>query len=259
MGPAKISYASLILCLFSTALVFWPSIAIPQNDKIPTEVMDRADAHGAVLVLVGLNVAWTMESSLSESGIAAQRNAIDGAQNGLLSELSGTRYRIIRRYDAIPGIALEVGPDALAVLKKSDSVTNVLPDRPVKPAASDVIAEGLPSARSVEATGSAGVVPAELFAEATTTGAVLVLVGLKTPWRPEGPLSVDMVHAQREAIAAAQNYLLTELADTTYRITRRYQVIPGIALEVGLDALRVLARSAAVTNVLRDRPALPLH
>jgi hypothetical protein len=65
-----------------------------------------------------------------------------------------------------------------------------------------------------------------------------------------------MVLAQREAIAAAQNYLLTELANTKYRITRRYQAIPGIALEVGLDALRVLARSVAVTNVLRDRPAI---
>ena len=86
--------------------------------------------------------------------------------------------------------------------------------------------------------------------------AYLVLVGLKTPWSPEGPLSKEMVVAQREAIAAAQNYLLTELANTEYRITRRYRVIPGIALEVGLDALKVLARSVAVTNVLRDRAAI---
>jgi hypothetical protein len=145
----------------------------------------------------------------------------------------------------------------LAVLQKSASVTNVLPDRPIKPAASPVIIEGTSlNPRTGDGTASFGVVPAELFLEATSAGPILVLVGLKTPWSPEGPLSKEMVLVQREAIAAAQNYLLTELADTEYRITRRYQAIPGIALEVGLDALRVLARSVAVTNVLRDRPAI---
>jgi hypothetical protein len=143
-----------------------------------------------------------------------------------------------------------VGNDALAVLRKSNSVSNVLPDRPINPAVPP---------RQIEGTSTntpAGLVPTELFIEATTSGAVLVLVGLKTPWSPEGPLSKEMVAAQRGAIAAAQNYLLTELGNTEYRITRRYRAIPGIALEVGLDALKVLARSAAVTNVLRDRPAI---
>ncbi|MPZ75450.1 MAG: hypothetical protein GEU77_02915 [Deltaproteobacteria bacterium] len=193
---------------------------------------------------------------LTENAIAAQRQAIKGVQNDLLTELSGTQYKVVRRYEGIPGIALEIGADALAVLKKSGSVTNVLPDRAVKPAANDGMIEGAAPDTHGAATGSAGVVPAELFMEATDVGAVLVLVGLKTPWSPEGPLSKELVHAQREAIAAAQKYLLTELADTRYRITRRYEVIPGIALEVGLDALRVLARSVAVTNVLRDRPAI---
>ncbi|MEX0803461.1 MAG: hypothetical protein WD688_09110, partial [Candidatus Binatia bacterium] len=79
---------------------------------------------------------------LTENAITAQRQAIKGVQNDLLTELSGTQYKVVRRYEVIPGIALEVGADALAVLKKSGSVTNVLPDRAVKPAANDGTIEG---------------------------------------------------------------------------------------------------------------------
>ena len=37
---------------------------------------------------------------------------------------------------------------------------------------------------------------------------------------------------------------------------RRYEEVPGIALEVGADALATLARSASVSNVLLDRPTV---
>jgi hypothetical protein len=57
------------------------------------------------------------------------------------------------------------------------------------------------------------------------------------------------------AILNAQSYILAELAGTQYKVMRLYTRIPGIALRVGLDALKVLERSPAVTNVLLDRPA----
>ena len=237
------------------AICMWPAIAAAETDKVPDEILNQAASDGKVLVLVGLNVPWTMEGKLTENEIGTQRRAIGSAQNDLLTQLSGTEFRIVRVYDSIPGIALEVGNDALAVLRKSNSVSNVLPDRPVLPVASPGEIEGSSTPRQ-DPPANTGVVPTELFIEATNSGAVLVLVGLKTPWSPEGPLSKEMVAAQRGAIAAAQNYLLTELGDTDYRITRRYRAIPGIALQVGLDALKVLARSVAVTNVLRDRPAI---
>ncbi len=227
-----------------------PAVLIAGAEKIPAEVSAQIVNNDAILVLVGLNVPWQLESTLSDNAISLQRQAINLVQDQLLSELSGTKYKLVRRYDVIPGLALEVGADALAVLEKSKNVINVLPDRPAKPTASS------PTTGSInESARDAGPVPPELFNEAARDGTVLVLVGLKAPWSPEGPLSKNLVSAQREAIAAAQNYLLTELADTNYRVTRRYHRIPGIALEVGLDALRVLARSVAVTNVLQDRPA----
>ena len=245
-----------LLLVFAAATCIWPVSASTATDKVPDEIVNQAVSAGKVLVLVGLNVPWSREGALTENEIVAQRRAIGSAQSDLLTQLSGTEFKIVRVYDAIPGIALEVGNDALAVLGKSNSVSNVLPDRPINPAASPADIEGTSILHRKDAPPNLGVVPAELFFEATTSGAVLVLVGLKTPWSPEGPLSKEMVVAQREAIAAAQNYLLTELADTEYAITRRYRAIPGIALQVGLDALKVLARSVAVTNVLRDRPAI---
>jgi hypothetical protein len=233
-------------------------IATAQADKIPRELKDRLATDETVLVLVGLNVSWQQEGSLSDDAIQAQRQAIGSVQDDLLSELSGTKYKIIRQYQVIPSIALEVGADALSVLEKSDRVTNVLSDRPARPAENQGTSASPPStARSTGAARDAARVPTELFKEAASDGTVLVLVGLRAPWRPEGPLSEKLVAAQREAIAAAQNYLLTELAGTKYEITRRYRRIPGIALKVGLDALKVLARSAAVTSVLKDRPAKP--
>ena len=250
------SAAKRLLLVLVAVICIWPA-TVSSTDKVPDEIVNQAASAGKVLVLVGLNVPWNMEGTLTENEIVIQRRAIGSAQNDLLTQLSGTEFRIVRVYDAIPGIALEVGNDALAVLRKSNSVSNVLPDRPINPAASPGEMEGT----STKPPGKAqpiypGLVPTELFIEAMNSGSVLVLVGLKTPWSPEGPLSKEMVAAQRGAIAAAQNYLLTELGDTEYRITRRYRAILGIALEVGLEALKVLANSVAVTNVLRDRPAI---
>jgi hypothetical protein len=70
-------------------------------------------------------------------------------------------------------------------------------------------------------------------------------------------LSEELVDLQRRAILSAQSYVLAELAGTQFKVMRLYRQIPGIALRVGLDALKVLEMSPAVTNVLPDRPAKP--
>ena len=247
------SLMATAIVLFSLVLTT-PAATASSSEKVAEEIVTRALSDGSVLVLVGLKVPWQLEEGLSDNALLTQRRAIDAVQNNLLAELSGTQYAVVRRYREIPGIALEVGSDALAVLKKSGTVTNVLPDRPVQPAANQGVPEPMRLNYPMDNMMPLSVVPAELFTEATSAGAVLVLVGLKTPWSPEGPLSRELVLAQRQGIAAAQNYLLAELANTNFRVTRRYEAIPGIALEVGVAALQVLSKSVAVTNVLRDRP-----
>lgn len=209
--------------------------------KIPNEVIDLAAAEGTVLVLVGLKVPWEMESNLSEHQVDVQRVAIAAIQKNLLSELEGKSYKIIRRYDTIPGIALEVGADALAELAHSPNVTNVLLDRPAASTANK-----LPSSDKV---------PSQLFTTAAAHGTVLVLAGLRTPWQREDQLTEELIALQRNGILSAQSYILAELGGTQFRVLRLYRSIPGIALRVGVDALRVLQNSPAVTNVVPDRPA----
>jgi hypothetical protein len=217
-----------------------PARAAQSSPKIPAEVIDQAAARGSVLVLVGLNVPWQMESTLNHEQVQTQRDAIASIQTHVLSELVGKSYKITRRYDRIPGIALEVGPDALAELALSTNVVNVLLDRPVGPD---------------DDGSSSDKVPSQLFKSAANNGTVLVLAGLRTPWQREDQLSDELVGLQRNAILSAQSYILAELGGTQFKVLRLYRSIPGIALRVGLDALRVLENSPAVTNVVQDRPA----
>jgi hypothetical protein len=221
--------------------------------KIPREVIDQASAHGTVLVLVGLNVPWQLESTLNEDAVRLQREAIRSVQGNLLTELLGTKYKIIRRYEEIPGIALEVGADALAGLARSVTVTNVLFDRPGVNAVNDGQPEVVGKADSI----APEKVPLQLFKRVASDGTILVLAGLRVPWQREDKLSEELLALQRGAILAAQSYLLAELAGTQYKVMQLYSRIPGIALRVGSDALKVLERSPAVTNVLADRPAKP--
>ena len=230
----------LMTSCFTALLSLAGTAGIAQTGgKIPREVIDHAAAHGTVLVLVGLNVPWQMESRLSADEARGQREAIASVQRDLLIELEGRTYKVIHRYDRVPGIALEVGADVLAELARSSKVTNVLLDHPA------VEAEAASSEK----------VPWQLFKRAASDGTVLVLAGLRTPWRREDQLSDDLKALQRKAILSAQSYVLAELSGTQFKVMRLYRSIPGLALRVGLDALRILEKSPAVTNVVPDRPA----
>jgi hypothetical protein len=233
---------SVLPRLIGAAMILAAPASTPAqlHPKVPSEVIDVAAADGRVLVLVGLKMPWQMESNLTEDQIQAQRDTIASIQKNLLAELAGKSFKITRRYDRIPGIALEVGADALAELARSPTVANVLLDRP--PA---VDAE----------TPSSDKVPSQLFSSVATNGTVLVLAGLRTPWQREDHLSDDLIAVQRSAILSAQSYILAELGGTQFKVLRLYRTIPGIALRVGLDALLVLQNSPAVTNVIQDRPA----
>jgi len=233
-------------------LIFLTAAAAAGLDKIPREVIDHAAANGTVLVLVGLDVPWQKESTLDQDGVRTQRVVIATIQDDLLKDLFGRQYRITRRYQEVPGIGLEVGADALAELARLPLVTNVLLDRAIsKPAEEQSAAQGQVTVSGVSV---AEKVPATLFARAASHGTVLVLAGLRTAWQREELLSEELLALQRNGIHDAQSYLLHELSGTTYKVTQIYRRIPGIALRVGTDALKVLEKSPAVTNVIEDRP-----
>jgi hypothetical protein len=250
-------WASCLTLLLSAT---GPAAVAQTGGKIPREVIDHAAAYGTVLVLVGLNVPWQMESTLNEDAVRAQREAISSVQSNLLSELTGTKHAIVRRYKEVPGIALEVGADALAALARSATVVNVLIDRPAVKSAREALRDSEQRETPVENEQSLALekVPLQLFRRVANDGTVLVLAGLRAPWQREDTLSEELVTLQRQAILNAQSYVLAELAGTQFKVMRLYRKIPGIALRVGLDALKVLEMSPAVTNVLPDRPAKPL-
>ena len=64
-----------------------------------------------------------------------QRLAIARAQDDVLSRLSGTDVRLVRRFESTPFLALEVGPSALAALRAmGDVVVRVVADAVLPPA-----------------------------------------------------------------------------------------------------------------------------
>ena len=179
MPFAKTCFLKTVCC--AVALFLAQTLAFAQSaGKIPREVIDQAAAQGTVMVLVGLDVPWQMESRLNADEVRVQREIIASIQRDLLTDLQGRSYKVIRRYDQIPGLALEVGPDALAELARSPNVTNVLLDRP----APETDADTAPSAEKV---------PWQLFKRAASNGTVLVLAGLRTPWQREEQLSEPLI------------------------------------------------------------------
>jgi len=247
-GLLKMTCCAAMLFLMSASALAEPS------SKIPRDVIDYTAAHGNALVLVGLDVPWQMETHLGQDDLRAQRTAIASIQNDLMDKLAGKKFKVLRRYQEIPGVALEVDAEALAELARLPIVTNVLLDRPAGEAPQQANRTA-PPGEAAAGIGSSDKVPSGLFARATRDGTVLVLAGLRTPWRREDLLSNKLVDLQRNAIHGVQGYILAELAGTHYKVMRLYGKIPGIALRVGVDALIVLERSPAVTNVVPDRPA----
>jgi hypothetical protein len=106
-------------------LIGCTGISIAQQSKIRAEVWRTLQEKGRVRVLVLLNMPWKSEGELNKDEVLVQRQAIASIQNRILSELAGTTHRLIRQYTMTPSIALEIGPDALAVLEQSVTVVGV--------------------------------------------------------------------------------------------------------------------------------------
>lgn len=93
--------------------------------------------------------------------------------------------------------------------------------------------------------------------EALASGRARVVVELNLPgFSAEGELGEERARSQRQAIAASQQAILTELAADDVQLIRRHQTVPFLALEIGPKALATLqARPDLVTRILEDRAA----
>ena len=63
------------------------------------------------------------------------RPPIAQSQQDVLARLGGTDFRLVRRFEVSPLLALEIGPSALAALKTmGDVIVRVIPDSVIPPA-----------------------------------------------------------------------------------------------------------------------------
>jgi hypothetical protein len=66
-------------------------------------------------VLVRLNVGFRPEGPLAApAAVADQHQAIDAAQSGVISALSGMPHTLVRKYESVPLLAVEVDPQGLS-------------------------------------------------------------------------------------------------------------------------------------------------
>jgi hypothetical protein len=71
-------------------------------------------------------VTFRIETSAAGDALARGREA-------LLGELPRQSYRVLRAYETIPAVALEVSPEALRILEKSPAVVSIEKDALVAP------------------------------------------------------------------------------------------------------------------------------
>src|SRR5262245_4468886 len=120
------SLALLLVLVAAGALGDWPVHAQsrrPSDLRIPTAAAAQARARGSVRVIVGLDVAFKPEASLSLSASQSQRASIARAQNAVLGRVTRAKRSSIRRFNYIPFMALEVDEADLQALAASQDVT----------------------------------------------------------------------------------------------------------------------------------------
>jgi hypothetical protein len=92
-----------------------------------------------------------------------------------------------------------------------------------------------------------------LLAEAQTKGSLRVIVGLKMSFQPEGHLAnAQAVQNQRTTIRQLRGQLVASLAQAKAVVLSTDWVIPYIALDVDVAALRLLIASPLVSSISKE-------
>ena len=115
------------------------------------------------------------------------------------------------------------------------------------------------AANALAQTGVNSVVSEELVLKAQREGSVRVIVHIKEAFKPEGELkNFDAVAAQRKGITNAQDRVFKELSNIRHKVFRRFETIPFVAIEAGVQALAILERSGLVAHVEEDSLFAPM-
>jgi hypothetical protein len=98
--------------------------AAAQQPKIPEHLWQEVQSKGTIRIQVVFNLHQESLRNLSkEEKIAA-------AQDMLLAELSGTKFRVTGRFRSLTGMGLYVDPEGLSILERSSLVDKVIEEIP---------------------------------------------------------------------------------------------------------------------------------
>jgi subtilisin len=121
--------------------------------SLPPEVFKHVASDGSVRVIVELRLeggSMTAEGRLPAPAVAAQRKSISEVTDRVWAALPRTERRMVHRYQTLPYLAVEVGPNALAALTASPDVARVFADEIARP----VLAESVPLVQADQAWAS---------------------------------------------------------------------------------------------------------
>src|SRR5262245_29931459 len=108
-----------------------PSAADSDGSLVPLEVRSRVLQEGGARVIVELHLAGPHGPNGPPivAVASAERHDIAAVQGHILSRPARTSYRVLRQYQTVPLVDLQVGSDAIAGLEASSFwVKRVLPD-----------------------------------------------------------------------------------------------------------------------------------
>ena len=127
-GPIVASVRAGVVALLVTQIMGVTALAgMPRADAVVDPEIRALVRVGWARVLVTLQVAETSDP-------AQRADAIGRAQDAVLARLPSTHASVVRRYESIPMLALEIDATALRALETmTDVVAGVKLDRAAKP------------------------------------------------------------------------------------------------------------------------------
>jgi len=128
-GPIVASVRAGVVALLVTQIMGVTALGagMPRADAVVDPEIRALVRVGRARVLVTLQVAETSDP-------AQRADAIGRAQDAVLARLPSTHASVVRRYESIPMLALEIDATALRALETmTDVVAGVTLDRAVKP------------------------------------------------------------------------------------------------------------------------------
>jgi hypothetical protein len=133
---ARVASLALLMSLVLVSLVTGRAATV-EAPLVADDLMRRAESRGSARVIVRLATAFVPEGRLaSPAHVAGQRHGIAVAQGTVRGALRGLSHRVVRDFHGrLPLMAVEVGPDALRLLRSMrGTVVAVHEDRLSRPA-----------------------------------------------------------------------------------------------------------------------------